>query len=161
MYAACRVVNENGGTLADALAAVLPAAAPQVAGVVSMMLARDPTLTPGRVLSILQGTARDFPVGSVCRNGNVTVEPRDLKAGIEVRNDYGAIDFIWPSGEKARLEARSKGGSVSWGLPGKPDLDETNGASVVKAFSSDLTAPLVFLSTTYDTVRIQEGPRKF
>ncbi len=47
------------------------AAAPQVSGVVSMMLARDPTLTAGRVLSILQGTAREFPPGSVCRNGNV------------------------------------------------------------------------------------------
>ena len=39
------------------------AAAPHVSGVVSMMLARDPTLTPGRVLSILQGTAREFPAG--------------------------------------------------------------------------------------------------
>ncbi|HYQ99174.1 MAG TPA: S8 family peptidase [Casimicrobiaceae bacterium] len=47
------------------------AAAPQVSGVVSMMLARDPTLTAGRVLSILQGTAREFRVGSVCRNGAV------------------------------------------------------------------------------------------
>ncbi len=47
------------------------AAAPHVAGVVSMMLARDPTLTAGRVLSILQGTAREFPPASVCRNGNV------------------------------------------------------------------------------------------
>ena len=47
------------------------ASAPHVAGVVSMMLARDPTLTAGRVLSILQGTAHDFPLGSVCRNGNV------------------------------------------------------------------------------------------
>jgi serine protease len=47
------------------------AAAPHVSGVASMMLARDPTLTAGRVLSILQGTAREFPVGSICRNGNV------------------------------------------------------------------------------------------
>src|SRR5262249_51540203 len=46
------------------------AAAPQVTGLVSMMLARDPTLTPGRVLAILQGTARAFPEGSVCSNGN-------------------------------------------------------------------------------------------
>jgi len=46
------------------------AAAPQVTGVVSMMLARDPTLTPGRVLAILQGTARSFPFGSVCSNGS-------------------------------------------------------------------------------------------
>jgi hypothetical protein len=47
------------------------AAAPHVAGAVSMMLARNPTMTPGRVLSILQGTARDFPLASTCRNGNL------------------------------------------------------------------------------------------
>ncbi len=47
------------------------ASAPHVSGVVSMMLARDPTLTAGRVLSILQGTAREFPLNSICRNGNV------------------------------------------------------------------------------------------
>ncbi len=47
------------------------AAAPHVAGAVSMMLARNPTMTPGRVLSILQGTARDFPLGSTCRSGNL------------------------------------------------------------------------------------------
>src|SRR5207245_10346588 len=46
------------------------ASAPHVSGVVSMMVARDPTLTAGRVLAILQGTAREFPPGSVCRNGN-------------------------------------------------------------------------------------------
>ena len=45
------------------------AAAPQVTGVVSMMLARDPTLTPGHVLGILQGTARGFPFGTVCSSG--------------------------------------------------------------------------------------------
>jgi hypothetical protein len=47
------------------------AAAPHVSGVVSMMVARHPTLTAGRVLGILQGTAREFPVGSVCRTGNL------------------------------------------------------------------------------------------
>jgi serine protease len=47
------------------------ASAPHVSGVVSMMVARDPTLTAGRVLAILQGTAREFPPGSVCRNGNI------------------------------------------------------------------------------------------
>jgi hypothetical protein len=97
----------------------------------------------------------------VCRNGNVSLAPRDITSGIDVRNEYGDIDFFWPSGEKARLEARSKGGSVKWSLPGKPDLDETNGVSLVKAYSSDATAPLVFLSTTYDTIRLQESARKF
>lgn len=47
------------------------AAAPHVAGAASMMLARNPTLTPGRVLSILQGTARDFPSTSSCTSGGL------------------------------------------------------------------------------------------
>jgi serine protease len=67
-------LSNDGQTVpgADAYARAIgtSAAAPQVSGVVSMMLARDPTLTPGRVLAILQGTARDFPDGSVCRSGS-------------------------------------------------------------------------------------------
>jgi len=42
-------------------------AAPYVTGTAALMLARDPTLTAGRVLSILAGTARDFPPSSQCR----------------------------------------------------------------------------------------------
>jgi DUF4097 and DUF4098 domain-containing protein YvlB len=95
----------------------------------------------------------------VDHNGRVTLEPRDLKGPIDVRNGYGDIDFFWPSGARARLEARAKGGSISWGLAAAPDVNESNGVSLVKAFSSDATAPLVFLSTTYDNIRIQEGPR--
>jgi DUF4097 and DUF4098 domain-containing protein YvlB len=97
----------------------------------------------------------------ICRNGNVILEPRDLKSAMDVRNENGAIDLLWPSGEKARLEARSKGGSVKWGLADKPDVDETNGVSLVKAFSADAAAPLIFLSTTYDDIRVREGGRRF
>jgi serine protease len=46
-------------------------ATPYVTGTVSLMLGRNPTLTPGRVLSILQGSARDFPAGSACAIGNL------------------------------------------------------------------------------------------
>ena len=97
----------------------------------------------------------------ICHNGNVTLEPRDLKSALDVRNENGAIDLFWPSGERARFEARSKGGSVKWGLADKPDVDETNGVSLVKAFSADAAAPLIFLSTTYDDIRIHEGGRRF
>ena len=41
-------------------------AAPHVTGVVSLMLARNPFLTPAQVLQILQNTARDFPAESDC-----------------------------------------------------------------------------------------------
>jgi serine protease len=44
-------------------------AAPLVSGTVSLMLSRNPNLTPGQALSILQGTARDFPAGSTCAVG--------------------------------------------------------------------------------------------
>ncbi|MGB9640698.1 MAG: S8 family serine peptidase, partial [Anaerolineales bacterium] len=43
-------------------------AAPHVAGVVSLMLSRNPALTPDQVLSILQTTAKPFPSGSTCNN---------------------------------------------------------------------------------------------
>lgn len=45
--------------------------APLVAGTASLMLARNPTLTAGRVLSILQGTTRDFAGTGPCRLGNL------------------------------------------------------------------------------------------
>jgi serine protease len=41
-------------------------AAPHVSGVVSLMLSRNPSLTPAQVLAILQQTARPFPGGSTC-----------------------------------------------------------------------------------------------
>jgi serine protease len=46
-------------------------AAPQVAGTASLMLARNPTLTPGRILGILQGTSREFPSATVCRTSGL------------------------------------------------------------------------------------------
>jgi hypothetical protein len=97
----------------------------------------------------------------VGRNGNITLQPRDLKKGVDVRNEHGRIELFWPSGEKARLEARAKGGSVSWGLADAPDVNTTNGVSVVKAYSGETTAPIVYLSTSYDDIRIVEAPRKF
>ena len=50
-------------------AAGTSAAAPLVTGTASLMLARNALLTPGRVLSIMQGTARTYPAGSLCSVG--------------------------------------------------------------------------------------------
>ena len=46
-------------------------AAPLVSGTVALMLARNPMLTAGRVLDIVTGTTRDFPVDSVCAQVDV------------------------------------------------------------------------------------------
>lgn len=97
----------------------------------------------------------------VNRNGNVSLEPRTLRSGITVDNEHGSILLLWPAGERARLEARARGGSVRWGLPDKPDVDETNGTAVVKAFSSEAGAPLVSLATAYDDIRVEPAARKF
>jgi DUF4097 and DUF4098 domain-containing protein YvlB len=97
----------------------------------------------------------------VLRNGNVVLKPRDLKHGMDVRDEYGTIHLAWPAGETARLEARSKGGEVDWGLSEKPDVDQTNGVSLIKAFTANSGSPLIYLSTTYENIRIEAASRKF
>ncbi len=59
------------GDPAYAIAAGTSFSAPLVSGTVSLMLARNPTLTAGRVLSILQETTREFPLGTQCRAGSL------------------------------------------------------------------------------------------
>lgn len=59
------------GDPAYAIAAGTSFSAPLVSGAASLMLARNPTLTSGRVLTILQGTTREFPQGSQCRAGSL------------------------------------------------------------------------------------------
>ena len=61
----------NGGTTLPGVASYATysgtsMAAPHVAGVVALMLTRDPTLTPGQVLNRLQASARAFPAGTDC-----------------------------------------------------------------------------------------------
>jgi len=59
------------GAPAFAIAAGTSFSAPLVSGAVSLMLARNPTLTAGRAQSILEGTTREFPIGTSCRAGAI------------------------------------------------------------------------------------------
>jgi DUF4097 and DUF4098 domain-containing protein YvlB len=95
-------------------------------------------------------------VGVTLRHGRLVLRPSDLKFPIDVRNEYGDIDFYWPAGEASPLEAQSRGGSIHWELPGRPALEKTNGTSLVKAFIENAGRPAVFLSTSYGDIRIQE-----
>ena len=70
--------------------------APLVSGAVSLMLARNSTLTAGRVLSILQGTTREFPLGTQCRAGAVCGAGL-LDAGIAVASTVPATAAIPPN----------------------------------------------------------------
>jgi hypothetical protein len=69
--------------------------APLVSGVASLMLGRNPTMTPGRVLGILQGTARDFPPGTTCGTGNLCGIGM-LDAGAAVASTIPAADNLPP-----------------------------------------------------------------
>jgi len=107
----------------------------------------------------LSGFSADVSV--VLRNGNAVLEPSDLRRGMDVRNEHGMILLNWPAGEIARLEARTRGGSVDWGLDAGPDAVTSNGTTVLKAFQDRPDAPLVFLDTTYADIRIREAGREF
>ena len=65
------VSTSNDGTTVPAepdyeAAAGTSFAAPLVSGTAALMLARNPMLTAGRVLDLMTGTAREFPLGSIC-----------------------------------------------------------------------------------------------
>ncbi len=85
-----------------AFAAGTSFSAPLVSGTVSLMLARNPNLTAGQVLSLLQGTARDFPIGSACRVGGMCGVGL-LDAGTAVASTIPAIENL-PPGAVAVVE---------------------------------------------------------
>jgi DUF4097 and DUF4098 domain-containing protein YvlB len=95
-------------------------------------------------------------VGVTLRHGRLVLRPSDLKFPIDVRNEYGDIDFYWPAGEASPFEAQTRGGSIHWELAEKPSLEKTNGTSLVKAFVEKSGRPGVFLSTSYGDILIQE-----
>jgi subtilisin family serine protease len=62
-------------------------AAPHVAGVVALMLARDPSLTPGQILNRLRTSSRAFPAGTDCSGAGTACGSGLLDAA----NAVGAI----------------------------------------------------------------------
>jgi len=79
-----------------AIAAGTSFSAPLVTGAVSLMLARNGNLTSGRVLSILQGTSREFPFGTSCRAGTVCGAGL-LDVGVAIASTVPATQTIPPN----------------------------------------------------------------
>jgi serine protease len=79
-------------------------AAPHVSGVVSLMLSRNPNLTPDQVLQVLQETAKPFPVEGLCDllfpcgagivDAGAAVAAVPLQTFADVPIDYWAWNFI-------------------------------------------------------------------
>jgi hypothetical protein len=79
-------------------------AAPHVSGVVSLMLSRNPYLTPNQVLQIIQQTAKPFPGGGLCDlffpcgsgivDAGAAVAAVPSQSFADVPADYWAQDYI-------------------------------------------------------------------
>jgi DUF4097 and DUF4098 domain-containing protein YvlB len=90
-------------------------------------------------------------------HGNVSLQPAQVSGDITVKAEYAEIKFIWPAGAKNPFEARTHNGEVRWNLSVKPDLNQKNGYSLVKAFGSEQGKPQVVLSTSYADIIIEEA----
>ena len=72
-------------------------AAPHIAGLVSLLLGEDPSLTPAEVLDILQTTARDFPAGSGCTTAKCGAGIADAFAALSAVDSLAAPLLIAPA----------------------------------------------------------------
>ena len=89
-------------------------------------------------------------------HGDSVLTPSSLFRALEVNGRYGDITIYWPAGETNPLEAKSLGGEVEWGLPTRPDVEENNGTSVLKAFLKETSKPAVRLTTSHGKIIIRE-----
>ncbi|MDQ6618723.1 MAG: S8 family peptidase [Pseudomonadota bacterium] len=104
--------------------------APMVAGTVSMMIARNSTLTAGRIVSILQATSRQFDKTSPCRSG-ILCGAGMLDAGVAISSTVpgtqaapsgtvpvvefynAALDHYFLSADPAEINALDKSASFA------------------------------------------------
>ncbi len=69
------------------------ASAPQIAGMVALLLQKYPNLTPMAVKNILENSARDIQTGSSC-NGDNAAPGWDAATGFGLINGQAAIDYL-------------------------------------------------------------------
>ncbi len=65
-------------------------ASPHVAGIVSLMLSVNPSLTPAQVMTLLQSTARPFPTATGSKGGDCTT----TKCGAGIADAYRAVSAV-------------------------------------------------------------------
>lgn len=89
-------------------------------------------------------------------HGDITLQPGLLVGDLEVKADYAGIRLLWPAGGRYPFEARTTNGDIRWRLSAAPDLDQKNGAALLKAFGSEQGKPRVVLSTSYANIIVEE-----
>lgn len=88
-------------------------------------------------------------------HSRIILAPSRIDAALQVRNEYGDVQFTWPAGVRNPFEARTRYGKVRWNLSEATDLNETNGQSLVKAFGRETGRPSVSLVTSYGDIIIE------
>ena len=118
-------------------------AAPHVAGIVSLMLSRNSTLTPGQVTNLLQNTAQVFPTGtgrdcntSICGAGIV-----DAAAVLEMASRQTIQFGSAPSPTFSPSGTFTVSATASSGLPVNfssltPSVCTTNGSSTISILTA-------------------------
>jgi hypothetical protein len=89
-------------------------------------------------------------------HGDAVLAPASLEFPVDIQNTYSTVRWIWPAGDRGPIEARARGGEIKWSLAVPPDLNTTNGESVVKAFTDRAGRPSVTIRTTYGDIEIRE-----
>ena len=79
------------------------AAAPHVAAAASLVIARNSTLTPGRILDLLTRTARPFAAGTTCVIANLLCGPGILDIGFALQSTLSGTQTA-PPGTVAVIE---------------------------------------------------------
>lgn len=95
------------------------------------------------------------------RHGDLILKPRRVDAPIRVEAEYCNIEIELPPDASRPLEARSRGGDIFWNLGEKPDLEQANGTSLLRAFAAAAAEPFIYLSTSYGDIRISPGVSRF
>ena len=90
-------------------------------------------------------------------NGDIRLTPNPLSLPLVVKGKYSNIELFWPKGGNYPTEAENKGGDIEWNLPHELSFKKENSISVIKAFMEETESPLIFLYTTYGTIRFQES----
>jgi len=89
-------------------------------------------------------------------NGSLILDPASITHPITAKGNYARIKFFWPPEGKYPIEVQVKNGEIKWMLSDEVSLWEENHTSILKAFIQEKEKPVIFLSTTYRDVWIEE-----
>jgi len=93
------------------------------------------------------------------RHGNVSAQPVSLKFKFNFEGSYSSLRLLWPATEKASTEISVRYGKILWQLDEPVNQFESNGETILRAFWTEETLPLVRIKTSCGQVAINKADR--